>query len=136
MIEHYSATDLIVGFFGLYLAAVSAAALMRRQMFAAIMADLREAAGLRYLAGVVAFALGALLVSVHALWSTPLQIVASLIGWLALAEGVLLIVAGRSVLRVGEPLRLHPRPIRIAMIGFLALGVLLAGLGFLPPAAR
>lgn len=59
------------------------------------------------------------------LWASPLQILASLLGWVALAEGVLLIVAGRSFLRSVDVMFRNLRAIRIYMAVVLALGLVL-----------
>lgn len=69
-------------------------------------------------------------VSVQNLWASPLQILASLLGWVALAEGVPLIVAGRSFLRSVDVMFRNLRAIRIYMAVVLALGLVLVFLAF------
>ena len=113
MITFYSKTELIVGFLGLYMVAAGLSMLGKAKKIEAIMVDLKEGVGLRYLTGVFVFAIGAFVVSVHSLWASPLQILASLLGWAALAEGMLLIAAGRSFLRSFDATVRHPRFIRI-----------------------
>ncbi|WP_101068678.1 hypothetical protein [Roseovarius salinarum] len=130
MIATHSATDLIIGFLGLYMVAAAAGLLAREQNAARIMDELTARPGLRYVTGVFVFTVGALIVSVHNLWSTPLEILASLFGWLALAEGIVLIVAGRSFLgRLALILR-HPVLVRVYMAGVLVLGLALLVVGF------
>lgn len=130
MIALYSTTELIVGFLGLYMVAAGASMLGNSPRVEAILADLKESAGLRYISGVVVFAIGAFIVSVHNLWASPLQILASFLGWAALAEGVLLIAAGRSFLRSFDAMLRHPRFIRIYLATVLVLGVVLVFVAF------
>ncbi len=130
MITFYSTTELIVGFLGLYMVAAGLSMMGNAKKIETIMADLKDSAGLRYMSGVFVFAIGAFVVSVHSLWASPLQVLASLLGWGALAEGVLLIAAGRSFLRSFDAIFRHPRFIRIYMAVVLALGVMLVFLAF------
>lgn len=125
MITFYSTTELIVGFLGLYMVAAGLSLLGDTEKVEALMTDLRDSAGLRYMSGVVVFAIGAFVVSVHNLWASPLQVLASLLGWAALAEGVLLIASGRSFLRSLDTMLRHPRIIRIYMAVVLVLGIVL-----------
>jgi len=65
MITHYSTTELIVGFLGLYTVAAGLGMLGNARMAEAIMTDLEDIAGLCHMSGVFVFAIGAFVVSVQ-----------------------------------------------------------------------
>ena len=86
-----SLTEYIALMFGLYLLASGGGLLFEREGYNAILQRFRDDAALGYLAGIMAFALGAVLVRLHNLWGTPVECVVSFIGWAALVEGVLML---------------------------------------------
>lgn len=130
MIEHYTTTELITGFLGLYILVAAGGALLNRQMIPQIAQDLRDREGLRFLSGLYVFTLGALIVSLHNLWSTPIQVFASLVGWVALVEGALLFVAGRQLIAASGRIVRNETVTRGLMVAGVVLGGFLVILGF------
>ena len=63
----------------------------RRDYFQPIMKDFLANSGLLYLGGCMALVLGAILVHAHNLWVSDWRVLVTLIGWLALIKGVVLI---------------------------------------------
>ena len=86
-----SLTDYIALMFGIYLLASGVGLVLEHEGYNAILQRFRDDAALGYLAGMMAFALGAVLVRMHNFWGTPVECVVSLIGWAALVEGVLML---------------------------------------------
>jgi hypothetical protein len=98
MIETQSTTQILAVFIGLYMVAVAIGLLTGRGSYATMIDELRDNTALGFLTGAFAFALGAAMVAVHNLWTGPLAIVVSLVGWAALIEGVLILAIRRRFL--------------------------------------
>lgn len=98
MIEGNSATDVIAAMIGLYMLAGGVGMLTDRDLWSRVIKEFAASPALGYLAGILAFAIGAAIVAAHNRWGTPLEIVVSLIGWAALVEGVLMLALRRPFL--------------------------------------
>lgn len=95
MLDTYTLTQTIAIFLGIYMLSAGVGLLTDSKGFASVMDDFIDNLGLTYIAAVVAFFAGATLVAIHNLWSTPLEIIVSLVSWAALIEGVLMIAFRR-----------------------------------------
>ena len=98
MIETLSTTQILAVFIGLYMVAAGIGFLTGRGSYATLIDELRDNTALGYVTGAFVFALGAAMVAVHNLWTGPLAIVVSLVGWGALIEGVLMLAIRRTFL--------------------------------------
>ncbi len=98
MIETLSTTPILAVFIGLYMVAVAIGLLTGRGSYATMIEELGDNTALGFLTGAFAFALGAAMVAVHNLWTGPLAIVVSLVGWATLIEGVLILAIRRRFL--------------------------------------
>ncbi len=106
MIDVYSATNVIAALIGVYMIAGGVGMLTDRDVWSRVIRDIAASPALGYIAGILAFAIGAAIVAVHNRWGTPLEIVVSIIGWAALAEGVLMLALRRPF--IGLFARLAP----------------------------
>jgi len=106
MIDVYSTTNVIAALIGLYMIAGGVGLLTDRDVWSRVIRDIAASPALGYIAGILAFAIGAAIVAVHNRWGTPLEIVVSIIGWAALAEGVLMLALRRPF--IGLFARLAP----------------------------
>ena len=112
---------------GLYLIAAGLGGLADAARWPALIGELERSPGLLYLLAAIAFGAGALIVWVHNLWSDPLAILVTLIGYGALAEGLLLLAFPRAWLALARPLIAHLRALAIVSLLLGAL-LLVAGL--------
>jgi hypothetical protein len=101
-----SMTHMLAQIFGLFMIAAGIGVLFSKSQFARMIAELRDSVTLSYLTGVVAFTVGAVTVSLHNEWTGAPPVVISLIGWTALAEGVLLLAVPRPFLNALARIRL------------------------------
>ena len=95
MLATFTLTQTIAIFLGLYMLSAGIGLLTDLKGYASVMDDFLEFIGLTYIAAVAAFFAGATLVAIHNIWSTPLEIIVSLVGWAALIEGVLMLAFRR-----------------------------------------
>ncbi len=125
--EH-SLTLSIATAFGTYLLAAGAGGVIDRSRWGAILQDLRESSGLAFLAGLITFALGVVIILVHNHWSDVLAGFISLIGWVAALEGLILLAYPGPLLDLSDKL-MKPQFINAFMSFAVVVGALLLLLG-------
>lgn len=106
---------------GLYLIVIGISGLAGPQRWRAVMDDLERSPGLVMALGFPVFVVGAALILIHSIWRDPLSILVSLIGYVALAEGALLLAVPAPLLKIG---RWSLRYIRGWAIASILLGLL------------
>ena len=122
-----AATNILAALIGLYFICGGIAIFSDRKVMAGMMQSLNEQPMLAYLGGVMAFAIGGTILAVHSLWTGWLAGFVTLVGWVALAEGVLLIAARERFLSIVSKLNVDNRFGTVLSLGIIALGgVLLA----------
>ena len=126
MIETLSVTQILAVFLGLYMVAAGIGFLTGRGSYATLIDELRDNTALGYVTGAFVFALGAAMVAVHNLWTGPLAIVVSLVGWGALIEGVLMLAIRRTFLGLVKVVPLTPATLVPCGIAAIVLGAVLA----------
>jgi hypothetical protein len=126
MIETLSTTQILAVFIGLYMVAAGIGFLTGRGSYATLIDELRDNTALGYVTGAFVFALGAAMVAVHNLWTGPLAIVVSLVGWGALIEGVLMLAIRRTFLGLVKVVPLTPATLVPCGIAAIVLGAVLA----------
>ena len=118
-------SDLLGLFIGLYLVAGGVALLREPDLYRQIMVVLRENSAVGFLTGLIAFLIGAVIISVHARWDTVMAFIVSLFGWIALLEGLALIAARPEFLDFAGRLMLKGSALRIAAVAAVVIGALL-----------
>lgn len=113
---------------GVYFVAGGLSGLLARKRWAAILDGFRDNAALSYISGVFVFALGAAMVMAHNIWTDPLAIFVTLIGWAAALEGVVLIAFPEPLLKWSATF-LRPGAVKIWAIAIIIIGAMLVGLG-------
>jgi hypothetical protein len=93
-------TDILAALIGLYFICGGMALLTDRKAMAGMMHAFTNQPALAYLGGVMAFITGGAILAVHSSWGGLLAGFVTLVGWVALIEGVLLIAARQPFLRV------------------------------------
>ena len=107
---------------GLYMIIVGIGGLVSLSRWRAMMDDLDRSPGLVMALGFPVFVVGAALVLIHSIWTDPLAVIVSLIGYVALFEGALLLATPAPLLRIG---RLAVRFTRLWAGISILLGILL-----------
>ncbi|NNE21235.1 MAG: hypothetical protein HKN11_01365 [Rhizobiales bacterium] len=102
-------TQILAGLIGVYFMSAGAGLLIDRHGMKAMFDELKGQPMLGYLAGVVAFAIGGSIVAIHNDWSNLLAGFVSFIGWISLAEGVLMLALRERFLAFFDGWWLSPR---------------------------
>jgi hypothetical protein len=107
---------------GLYMIVVGISGVVAPSRWRAVMEDLERSPGLVMALGFPVFAAGAALVLIHSVWTDPLAVIVSLIGYVALIEGALLLAVPDPLIKVG---RWSAQFTRVWAMVSIVLGILL-----------
>ena len=89
---------------GLYELAAGLAGFTDSINWRAIIAEFDRSPALTFITGFMVFVLGGVLIIVHSIWTDPLAIIVSAIGWIAAAEGLLLMAKPRALFAISRRL--------------------------------
>lgn len=115
---------------GVYAIAAGLGGVLAPRRWMEIVDGLRRDQALIYVTGVLCFAIGTAILLVHNVWTDPLAIVITLLGWVVAIEGLLLLVLPEPLLRFASGLVL-PGPTRVFSVIALVFGVALVIAGLL-----
>lgn len=87
--------------YGVAILIVALSALITPQRMQTALADFARSPGLAFLAALFAIVLGLTLVVLHSIWSDFPAAVVSLLGWVILIKGILLVAVPEGVTRLG-----------------------------------
>jgi hypothetical protein len=110
---------------GLYFLAAGIGLLVERESLSELMKDLTTQPMLGFLGGILAFAIGGAIVGVHNNWSSFLAGFVSLIGWVSLAEGVLMLACRKWFLGLFGRLTLSKGIVTAFGLGTIIVGLAL-----------
>jgi hypothetical protein len=130
MVADVTLTEILTRIFGLYLLAAGTGAALHSGTMFKMIEEMRQSAFAFYLGALIAFAIGAVIVSLHNDFSGPLAIFVTLIGWAALAEGVIMLAFPNAMRAFADRLFNLIGSGKIWGIAVAALGVVLLILGF------
>ena len=117
---------------GLYELSAGLAGLTGWINWAALLDEFGRSPALTFVTGFMAFAIGGTLILVHCLWTDVLAVIVSLIGWIALAEGLLLMIMPGPLLALSRRLVGNQKLISLLAAAF---GLILIALGLTGRAA-
>jgi hypothetical protein len=116
--------------YGVGIFAAAMAALVSPARFGAAIADFERSPGLAFLGAILALVMGLGLVMLHNLWTDPAAVLVSLLGWVILLKGVLVLAAPEGIMKLAAAAASSPARVRIwgviALIlaaAFLAIGL-------------
>lgn len=118
-------TNILAALIGLYFVCGGIAMITDRKVMSTMMQSLIDQPVLGYLGGLMAFAIGGTILAVHSLWTGWLAGFVTLVGWVALIEGVLMIVARERFLMLVSKLNLENRFGTVLSLGVIVLGAVL-----------
>ena len=113
---------------GAYLIAGGLGALLRGELWPEIIAEFERSPALVTVTGAIAFAVGALIVTVHNGWNSLPAILVSAAGWMAVAEGLALVAVPDLWLRLARPMM---RSARVLGVVLLIIGAYLLSTGIM-----
>ena len=118
---------------GIYELAAGVAGLTGQIKWTVMLDEFERSPALTFVTGFLTFAIGGTLILVHCVWTDPLAIIVSASGWIALAEGLLLMVMPGPLIAFSRRLVGNQRLISLLAAGFGLLLVLLGITGRADP---
>ncbi len=115
--------------FGAYMIAGGLSLFTGQDRWARVLDEFRDRPALTYIAGIVAYALGAAIIMAHNIWVDPLAGFISLFGWVAMLDGLIIIAAPALLLNLAQSM-MKPALMKIFAIAVIILGALLLVAGF------
>lgn len=116
---------------GLAMAVGGVSLLRHPQYYKKLMRECWTSKFMPLLSGYMALIVGAILVTGHNVWEgAPWVIIITIIGWLSLIKGVLLLVAPRSLFKLSKSLINSSGYYKVASLVYLVLGVYLLYIAF------
>ncbi len=123
-------TEILARIFGLYMLAAGIGLALNRADLAKMLEEMQQSPLVFYLGGLITFAIGATIVSLHNDFSGPLAIFITLFGWVALGEGVIMLACPQVMQAFGGKFVGLIKSAKIYGAAVAALGVVLLALGF------
>ncbi|MHC5059976.1 MAG: hypothetical protein ACYTFK_02680 [Planctomycetota bacterium] len=94
--------------------------------------DFAESASALYLGGIMAIVVGYLIVAFHNTWTRDLSVIITIIGWIALVKGILILVLPKIIIALSRAMLKNGCFLKIEAVVIVILGLALSFLGFCP----
>lgn len=114
--------------YGIAVLILAITALLKPGRVALALNDFERSPGLTFLGALIGVFLGLFLITLHSVWTDLPAVLVSLLGWLALVKGVLLLAAPEGFLKFASTMA-TPGRIRIWGIFALVLGAIYLAIG-------
>ncbi|MBC8377701.1 MAG: hypothetical protein H8E62_00860 [Planctomycetes bacterium] len=105
--------------------------LINSDFYKKLLTDLIESAAVMYLGGIMALAIGFLIVAFHNTWTCDLHVIITVIGWLALVKGISILAWPKMMIELSSAVMKGPF-LKIMAVWVIFLGLLFSFLGFCP----
>ncbi len=96
-----------------------------------VMEDFSKNAALLYMGGVMALFFGLLIVQFYNVWKLQWPLIITILGWMSLIKGVVLIVFPKAIIKWTESYKKSTTPVIVHLVIALALGIFLTLKGYL-----
>lgn len=117
--------------FGVVMIAVALAALLSPARMTAALAEFERSPGLTFISALFAVVLGLALVILHSVWADFPAALVSLLGWVILVKGILLLAAPGGLLKLGAAAASSDSLVRAWGAFALLLGIVYLAIGLL-----
>jgi hypothetical protein len=84
-----------------------------------------------YMGGIMALFFGILIVEFHNVWEADWAVIITLLGWISLLKGCLLLIAPESTIRMFNEYAKNTTAIRVQITGGLLIGMYLTFMGYM-----
>ncbi len=105
---------------------------INREFYKNMFADFVERPATLYLGGLMALVVGYLLVAFHNTWTADLSVIITVLGWMALVKGIVILVCPKRMISLSKALMEKKNFMRIEAIVAIVAGLVFVWLGFCP----
>ena len=118
--------------FSLVYLAIGVGILVNQDFYKKLYGEFIESALAMYFGGVAALAIGYLIVTFHNTWTKDFSVIITVIGWMALIKGILILVGPKVMIKLTKAIISKEKTFKIQAVMIIIFGLLLAFLGFCP----
>ncbi len=118
--------------FSLVYLAVGIGILINPDFYKKLFEDFTEDTTALYFGGVAALVIGYLILAFHNTWTKDYSVIITVIGWIALIKGILIIVRPKLMIALTKAIAAKENFLKIEAIAIVIIGLALAFLGFCP----
>ena len=115
---------------GLYLIIVGVGILLNLKYYQRVMGDFSKNSALLYMGGIMALFFGLLVVLFHNVWLVGWPVIITIMGWLGIVKGVVILVFPNAILRMTEAYRDKTSLLAVHIVIVIALGGYLTYMGY------
>jgi uncharacterized protein YjeT (DUF2065 family) len=94
--------------------------------------DFIENAAVMYLGGVMALAVGYLILAFHNTWTGGFSVIITIFGWLAMIKGLVILIRPKMMIALSRAIIQKEKILKIEAIAVIILGLAFSFLGFCP----
>jgi hypothetical protein len=105
---------------------------MNPDFYKKLFEDFIENASALYLGGIMALAFGYLIVAFHNTWTKDLSVIITIVGWLALIKGILILIQPKIIVALSKAIMKKESFLKVEAIVVIILGLAFSFLGFCP----
>ena len=118
--------------FSLLYLAIGIGMLINKDLYKKMFNDFIENIACLYFGGIMALVVGFLLVTFHNTWTKDLSVIITILGWMALIKGILILVLPKIMVALTKAMVESNKFLKIESVIIIIVGLALAGLGFCP----
>ncbi len=118
--------------FSLGYLAVGIGILINPDFYKKLFEDFTEDTTALYFGGVAALVIGYLIVAFHNTWTKDLSVIITIVGWIALLKGILILVRPKIMIALTKAIATKGNFLKIEAIAIIILGLAFSFLGFCP----
>ena len=112
--------------------AVGVGILVNPDFYKRLFEDFIEHASVLYLGGIMALAIGYLILAFHNTWTMDLSVIITIIGYIALIKGIAIIVQPKLMIALSKAFVQKEGVLKIQGIAVIIIGLAFSFLGFCP----
>jgi len=118
--------------FSLGYIAIGIGILLNPDFYRKLYEDFIENTSTLYIGGVMGLVIGYLIVSFHNTWTRDWSVIITIIGWVALMKGILILIQPQIIITLTKAILKKESILKIEAIVIIIIGLALSFLGFCP----
>jgi len=119
---------LVAKVFGVVYVVAGLGMLVNKDYYKKMMKEMMKSSSYMFFGGMMSLALGVIIVLYHNVWVQDWVVLVTIIGWLAVLKGVLLLLAPKALVKVS---RIYLDNMNLVGVGALVMGLVFGYFGYL-----
>lgn len=118
--------------FSLAYVAIGIGMLINPDIYKKLFEDFIDNGTALYFGGIMALVIGYLLVTFHNTWTKDFSVIITVLGWIALLKGILILVRPKAMIALTKAIIKKESTLKIMSVFVIIVGLLFSFLGFFP----